>query len=404
MDQEPPVSDDTSQTELHAAAAEWFLRLREPDVSPADVAGWIEWYRATSENRRAFEHLQTLWSTADHALALQWPTPSEVRHDRYTPDRTVEEWFTERRLSVRSLPTNSARLQVPIHQTRRRWRTWHPIGYVGGAVAAVATFAIVIWHPWRAAVTSDDMSVSTLVGVTKTMRLVDGTRVTLGGASSISLRYSVSVREVVSLEGEAFFQVTKDIHRPFLIRLPGGTFRAVGTAFDLRAEDGQLRLTVTEGVVEVAPQAQAAPAATIPVTANFRAAAASVPLRLAAGQQLTIRLADAVVTLVQIDPSIALGWLNGRLSFIDEPLTGVLATIGRYSTRRIVISDFDAQHLTYTGTVVPERIDEWLAALPRVFPVKVEGSPSATVITMQSSGELQAAPAGASRRDDAIQR
>jgi hypothetical protein len=42
--------------------------------------------------------------------------------------------------------------------------------------------------------------------------------------------------------------------------------------------------------------------------------------------------------------------------------------------------------------------------LPRVFPVQVEVSPSATAITMQSSGELQSTPAGASRRDDAIQR
>jgi transmembrane sensor len=363
------------ETELPAAAAEWFLRLREPDVSPADVAGWIEWYRADPENRRAFEQLQTLWSTVGHALALQWPTPAEIRDDRYTPDRSIEEWLAER-----------ARPRVPIHQTRRPWRR-HSIGYVGGAItAAIAIFAIVIWHPWRAAVIFDDMSVITPVGVTKIVKLADGTRMTLGGASSVALRFSASLREVVALEGEAFFQVTKDIHRPFLIRLPGGTFRAVGTAFDLRAEDGQLRLTVTEGVVEVAPQARATPAAAAP--------AASAPLRLGAGQQFTIRLADAAVTLGRIDPSIALGWLNGRLSFIDEPLRGVVAAIARYSTRRIIISDLDAQHLTYTGTVVPERIEEWLAALSRVFPVQVKVSPIATAIKMQ--------PAGASSLNEAI--
>src|SRR5262245_50535266 len=46
-------------------ASDWLVRLRETDLSDADIVGWLEWCERHSGNRIAFERLLPLWQALD---------------------------------------------------------------------------------------------------------------------------------------------------------------------------------------------------------------------------------------------------------------------------------------------------------------------------------------------------
>jgi ferric-dicitrate binding protein FerR (iron transport regulator) len=83
--------------------------------------------------------------------------------------------------------------------------------------------------------------------------LPDGSVVTLNKNSSLSYdkHFNGDSREI-TLEGEAFFDVTPDRTRPFLIHVNDVSVRVVGTSFNVRQSAEQTEVIVETGVVEVA--------------------------------------------------------------------------------------------------------------------------------------------------------
>nr|WP_246439935.1 FecR family protein [Rhabdobacter roseus] len=92
-------------------------------------------------------------------------------------------------------------------------------------------------------------------GERKKVQLEDGTVVWLNAASKLHYPDSFAPdRRQVSLEGEAFFEVTKDAARPFIIRSGDLETTVLGTSFNIRAyqEDKTLSVAVVSGRVKVA--------------------------------------------------------------------------------------------------------------------------------------------------------
>jgi transmembrane sensor len=75
--------------------------------------------------------------------------------------------------------------------------------------------------------------------------------------------------------------------------------------------------------------------------------------------------------LSQVDAAGMTAWREGRLEYVDEPLSVVIANVNRYSTGRQIVADGDLGALNFTGTILVDSIDEWLAALELSFPVSV---------------------------------
>lgn len=84
--------------------------------------------------------------------------------------------------------------------------------------------------------------------------LPDDTRITLNEGSRIShpKRFSDEER-VVELEGEAFFEVSEDKEKPFLVQAHNAIIRVLGTSFNVRAVDSEsdVSVTVEEGEVRL---------------------------------------------------------------------------------------------------------------------------------------------------------
>ena len=94
----------------------------------------------------------------------------------------------------------------------------------------------------------------TPIGGEYSLELSDGTKVFLNAASE--LRFSVVFigdKRVVDLKGEAYFEVTKDTIRPFVVRVNGAEVTVLGTSFNVNTygDDGQIYTTVVNGKVQV---------------------------------------------------------------------------------------------------------------------------------------------------------
>jgi len=95
---------------------------------------------------------------------------------------------------------------------------------------------------------------STRKGERKKIQLSDGSIVTLNAASVIQIAsdFGVKKRDVL-LQGEAFFQVSKDKTRPFIIKTGKIDTRVVGTSFNINAyaNENLVSIAVATGKVQV---------------------------------------------------------------------------------------------------------------------------------------------------------
>ncbi|WP_270088448.1 FecR family protein [Sphingobacterium sp. SYP-B4668] len=85
------------------------------------------------------------------------------------------------------------------------------------------------------------------------IELSDGTKVWVNALSQLKFPVQFSQQERrVFLEGEAYFEVTKDTNRPFIVESNGSSIKVLGTHFNVNSYLRSVRTTLLEGKVEVA--------------------------------------------------------------------------------------------------------------------------------------------------------
>lgn len=89
-----------------------------------------------------------------------------------------------------------------------------------------------------------------------TKTLPDGTTVTINKGSSLSYnsRFRGDTRNV-SLKGEAFFDVTPNKNKPFIITTDNASIKVVGTSFNVKSSSEVTEVIVETGIVEVSKKA-----------------------------------------------------------------------------------------------------------------------------------------------------
>lgn len=96
-------------------------------------------------------------------------------------------------------------------------------------------------------------TLSTARGEVYPLVLSDGTKVWLNAASSIRFPVAFTGSERnVEITGEAYFEVAKNLTRPFKVRVKGNEIRVLGTHFNVMAYDDEasVKTTLLEGAVQ----------------------------------------------------------------------------------------------------------------------------------------------------------
>ncbi len=344
----------TQREKRSARAADWLFRLRDPDVSSAEIRDWLAWCDAAPENKQEFARLQAIWQQAG---AIERP-PADV--------------------AALLSPVASARVDQGGDRRFVLLRSW----LVAASVSSVAVAGL-WWFVTQHGVSANDMTLATTTGVNRDAELPDGTKVTLAAGSRLTAHYDAAGRGIVLEQGEAFFAVKKDPGRPFVVHALDATVTAIGTAFNVRAEQGLLSVAVTEGVVDVERPRASAPAIS-PQESAGEASPSTAPrkesVRVAAGYKITLAPGERKPTVVPVAAERAIAWRTGVLQFEREPLSSVIAAVNRYAAIPIALGNERLGRYHYTGTVAADRIEEWLRGLPDIYPVSVSEQGKAQVV------------------------
>jgi ferric-dicitrate binding protein FerR (iron transport regulator) len=190
---------------------------------------------------------------------------------------------------------------------------------VAAAVLLLLGGGALLWRvAGRPAAPAAMREAATGAGERKTLRLADGTEVTLGVESR--LRYPARFdgpERRVELAGEALFRVAKRPAQPFLVRAGDAETRVLGTQFGVRAYAGTgepVRVVVAEGRVLLRH-------AGAPDTAG---------VVLGRGDVAEVRTRGRPAVRHDARPERLLGWTRGRLVLEDATMPEAAAELERW--------------------------------------------------------------------------
>lgn len=160
--------------------------------------------------------------------------------------------------------------------------------------------------------------------------LADGTKVWLNACSTLRFSYPFDSLRVVSLEGEAYFEVTHN-QKPFEVHAAGSVVRVLGTRFDVRAYAGQsLQVTLAEGCVQVNGMGGTC--------------------RLLPDEQLTET--SGAYDVREVDARRTTAWTRGVFEFDDTPLEEIVRQLERWYDVDMDYASADLKDIRFTGTIL----------------------------------------------------
>ena len=144
--------------------------------------------------------------------------------------------------------------------------------------------------------------------------LGDGTKIWLNSASSLNYPVQFAEKErCVELDGEAYFEVTPDPERPFIVKSGGVQTRVLGTAFNFSAYRGENASTITLLTGKVA------------VSAPGHAERVLLP-----GQQLKYDAENRKTVIKEVDAEDFVVWKDGLFLFNDCGLEEIIPRLSRW--------------------------------------------------------------------------
>lgn len=206
-------------------------------ATPGEQRELLEWLRESEENKRLFFEMKAIWS------GLQ------------TMDKLAESDRMESSLRMlnEKIDQRAARMIKPTVSKSS-------FAISGKWMLMVAAVILLILLPltWilLEGSTSDitQLYVTNRSNLVKVLYLPDGTKVWLNKNTSLIYpeKFSTKQREVI-LDGEAFFDVTKDKKHPFVVKTSSFNIKVLGTTFNVHSykEDIQVSAVLESGVIQL---------------------------------------------------------------------------------------------------------------------------------------------------------
>jgi ferric-dicitrate binding protein FerR (iron transport regulator) len=182
----------------------------------------------------------------------------------------------------------------------------------------------------------------------------DGSEAYLNSDSKLSYpeKFGFKNRKV-TLEGEAYFNVSSNKKRPFIVETDKTTITVLGTSFNVNAygNDDLVEVVLDEGEVVLGVDKR-----------NY----AILP-----GQKAIYNKIDGLISIANLEKSLEESmWKNNVLHFSNTPLLDVIKTLNRRYNIRFVIENPEALEYTYTLTSKQTTIEDILLELEKITPVK----------------------------------
>ena len=193
------------------------------------------------------------------------------------------------------------------------------------------------------------MALATSSGMTASVILPDGTAVKLNSDSKLTYpsAFTGDIREI-SLQGEAFFNVTKDANHPFIVRTPQkASIKVFGTHFNVEAypKDDIVTATLEKGSIAMLYRDRSHH---------------SIEKFIEPGEAIVYSRKYKNTQINKVDVDVATSWKDGRLIFRNTPVKEVLRSLSKRFGVDFVVCNKKVYSNSFTGTLERQRLDRIL--------------------------------------------
>ncbi|MDP1771690.1 MAG: FecR family protein [Methylobacter sp.] len=274
----PSTQPSSNKQSVSDQATAWFARLHADNVTAGEQEQFKTWYGENPQHAKAYDKMLLLWD--------QLEAPGKRVHARLEaeqPPLPGKQPYIRRLMATFALAlVVLLSYQLPVH-----YQNWKSDYY-------------------------------TAPGKQLTVVLNDGSRLTLNTDTALAVELSDKQRNIELLRGEAYFQVSPDKNRPFIVSNGVAKARAVGTAFSVKKTDDDMQVIVSEGTVEVS------------------AGKVDAPALVHINQQVDYQQGH-VGPVMSSDILETLAWQRGQLIFKRQPLSRVIQEVNRYRSGQIML-------------------------------------------------------------------
>ena len=193
-------------------------------------------------------------------------------------------------------------------------------------------------------------------GDIQTIIFQDGTKVILNADSRLKYTpgFKLFSREV-ELEGEAYFEVTKNRHKPFTVQSDAIRVRVLGTTFNLKS-DKRCRIaeaTLIEGEIEVKGNKEEG------------------QIILTPGQRAELNKNNGRLTVKQVDAKLDAVWHDNLIPFQKADIFTITKALERFYDVKIILSPDIRSDKTYSGVLKKKStIESVLKSLQNSIPIE----------------------------------
>jgi transmembrane sensor len=314
---------------LHTTMDELATKYLLGEVTAGEAAQVEAWIKENDANRKQFEHFQLLWNES-RKLAVISTADENLAWQRFK--KKLAEPRTETK--VVSMTRGFGWLKI------------------AAAVAVIVISGLLV----RTLFLKNDTGKMLLVQTEKnvlTDTLPDGSMITLNKNSSIEYnsKFTKGNKRSVKLKGEAFFTVTPDKKKPFIITVNDIEVKVVGTSFNIKTINGQTEVIVKTGVVQV--------------TRNNKT------ITLTPEQKVVTQKNDTALIKQAATDKLFNYYQSKEFVCDGTPLWRLVEVLNEAYNVNIVIGRKDLRGLPLNTTFVNESLDKILLVIAETFQLQV---------------------------------
>jgi len=209
--------------------------------------------------------------------------------------------------------------------------------------------------------TAADRQVSTTIyaplGARVSFNLPDGTIGMLNSGSYLSYSLPFNNNREVNLEGEAWFEVSRDENHPFEIGTGNSTVKVLGTSFNVSAypEENYVEVVLQQGKVE------------------FQDNKGDEMVTMLPSERLVFQ--NGNISKSVTDPAKYNGWTEGKLVFRGDPMAEVARRIERWYNVKICLADQEIEKYSFRATFEDDKLEDVIRFLSLTSPIRYQITP-----------------------------
>ncbi len=192
-------------------------------------------------------------------------------------------------------------------------------------------------------------------GIVKEVILPDGTKVWLNNGATLKYPREFSEKErKVHLDGEAYFEVTKNRHKPFTVQSDAMRVRVLGTIFNFKCNKNCriAEATLIEGEIEVKGNREEG------------------QIILTPGQRAELNKNNGRLTVKQVDAKLDAVWHDNLIPFQKADIFTIAKALERFYDVKIILSPDIQANKTYSGVLRKKsNVDSVLKSLQNSIPI-----------------------------------